>query len=257
MSIFPSLPADAMDEKALAEELLAWATDWEGHEVPAREMVEVAYHTVSPRSVFLKNLPQGSSVLDLGAGDGGLSNYLAWPAPDRSDLSLYALSLSEGALFDRYAGMELGDFEKAPMDFGGRQFDAAICAHFIEHMHGLDRTVEYLRERLKPGGRVYIEWPHPASGRFPTRHDFIGNGLPTSTTNFHDDPTHVEAWSMEQVTDALKAQGFALEAMGRIHLPWLADALKLVAHRHNDITCGTFAVWCKAGFAQYLVASRR
>lgn len=251
----PGIPLDRLDEEELARLLLDWAGAWQGED-PGRDAVDLYYQTISPRTVFLKNLAPGAQVLDMGAGDGGLARHLDWPHPARPDLALYALSLEDAPLFQRYAGVEIGDFEQAPMDFGGRRFDAAICAHFIEHMHSLDRSFDYLRDRLKPGARLYLEWPSPAARRLPPRADIIDQGLPVFISNFHDDKTHVQAWPMEQVLEQLSARGFVLETMGRVHMPWLADAMRLVAHRTDDVVRGTIALWLKTGFAQYLVASR-
>ncbi|MDP3898199.1 MAG: methyltransferase domain-containing protein [Mesorhizobium sp.] len=255
LHIDPTTSFDAMDEGELSALLLKWASTDERQTMSDSE-IQTYMNTVIPRALFFKNLPMNARVLDLGAGDGGLSVYKEWPIPARKDVKMYALSLEWTERFEKYEAVELGDFEKMDPDFGGVRFDGVVCAHFIEHMTSIDHTLDYLDRRIAPGGRMYFEWPHAASKRLPKRQSFIDVGLPTFTTNFFDDQTHVDTWQMSDVAAGLAERGFQIESAGRTYMPYLADALKSIARRNNDIVCGTFAIWLKTGFAQYLVATK-
>src|SRR5664280_1340562 len=72
------------------------------------EKVFEFYHQCHPRTLFLKMLPAGATLLDLGAGDGPMQVFRNWPPPARKDLKLYAFSLRKGKHFDAYDGYELG-----------------------------------------------------------------------------------------------------------------------------------------------------
>lgn len=250
------LPWDSLSAPDMEEYLSAWVSARNLRPAPVASIDEY-YNLVSPRSVFFKTVPADSRVLDLGAGDGGLSVYKVWPLVVRPDVDLFALSLEWTDRFAQYAGVEIGNFETEVLEFGGIKFDAVMCSHFIEHIADLSKVLTYVEARLKSGGRLYLEWPHPQTKLLPRREFFIGRGLPVMTTNFFDDGTHQETWSMEVVAQNLLARGYKIENYGRIHFPFVADCLRDKARDSGDQVAGTFAVWCKTGWAQYLVCSKR
>ena len=61
-----------------------------------------AFHLLSARCRFLKTLPASATVLDIGAGDGGLHVYREWPLFHRRDLRLFAYAGEREGNFDRY-----------------------------------------------------------------------------------------------------------------------------------------------------------
>lgn len=219
--------------------------------------IDTYYATITPRSVFFKNIVPGGELLDLGAGDGTMAVFREWPAFKRSDISMYAVSLAKGERFDQYDGHELGNFEEAFPDFGGRPFDAILCAHFIEHVKDPDRCIRWIAERLKPGGRLYLEWPHSISKRMPTRAVFTALGLDCSTTRFSDDGTHVEAWDTHLICGLLHRYGLMTEIAGRTHYPYLARQMRDAGIKTRNQVYGTFAIWGFVGWAQYVVAARQ
>ncbi|MGH6891392.1 MAG: hypothetical protein ACREEP_03950, partial [Dongiaceae bacterium] len=129
-----------------------------------------------PRIVFLKTLPFGTELLDLGA-DGGLEVHRRWPAPERTDLRIYAYASSKGAKFDAYDGFEVGTWDTAPPDFGGRSFGAVVSSHFIDKIKDPGPLIEWLARRVAPGGRVYLEWPSPFAILLPPNREFAARGI--------------------------------------------------------------------------------
>lgn len=247
---------DAMTREQLEAHLDSWVAS-RGSSHLSNDAVDQYSHLVSPRSIFFRTLPLNANVLDLGAGDGGLSIYKTWPPPiDRPDIKLYALSLEWAERFKEYDGVEIGNFETERLSFGGVKFDAVLCSHFIEHISDLEIVFRFLDDKLAAGARVYFEWPHPHSKVIPPREFFLKRGLPVTTTNFFDDLTHLETWNMQAVVQKIESRGFAIESAGRIHFPFLADRLRDQAKSSNDMSIGTFAVWYKTGWAQYVVWSR-
>ncbi|MFL5289531.1 MAG: hypothetical protein ACJ8AW_53380, partial [Rhodopila sp.] len=93
-----------------------------------------ALHALGPRVRFIKTLPIGASMLDAGAGNGSSILFRTWPAPERPDLAMFAWSGEPGEFFDRFDGHEIGYWPQRPPGFGGRTFDAVLCANFIEHI---------------------------------------------------------------------------------------------------------------------------
>jgi SAM-dependent methyltransferase len=245
-----------MEEEHLATFIMSWIQNWRAPSISIDD-VDTTFNTVTPRSIFIKNLRRGVRLLDVGAGDGTLSVYRRWPIFSRLDIKMYALSLTKGERFDEYDAYELKNFEEIDDVFANIDLQAFVCCHFIEHMTDPRRTIEFFRRRLRPGGRVYLEWPHPISKRMPSRALFINKGIQVSTIRFDDDATHIEAWSMAELSTILTEKGFVIETAGRTHFPFLADELRNHGRMQSDPVRTTLAVWAFVGWAQYLVAVKQ
>jgi SAM-dependent methyltransferase len=251
-----SVPAlDDLSDEELGAAVNKWVRD-RGTIAADLVSVDQAWNLFLPRTAFIKNLPTGSRILDVGAGDGGIAVFKKWPLVEREDLKLYALSLSVGQHFDLYEGYEIKNFEKDPNIFPDVQFDAMVCSHFIEHMSDPAPSIEFFSRKMRRGGRLYLEWPHPISKRIPKRQTLIDEGIQIGTINFFDDGTHIETWPAKQLIDLLEKNGFAMESGGRVYLPWVADQLRNHALADNDLTRLTLAFWAGFGWAQYLILNK-
>jgi 2-polyprenyl-3-methyl-5-hydroxy-6-metoxy-1,4-benzoquinol methylase len=218
--------------------------------------VDQAFNLFMPRSIFLKNLPENSKILDVGAGEGALAIQKQWPMFPRQDLKMYALSLEVGPFFHLYETFEIKNFETDPDIFPGIEFDAMICAHFIEHMSEPAQSIEFFARRIRSGGRLYLEWPHPFTKKLPTSKSLSEQGFDVMTFNFFDDGTHIETWPVEMLLDLLKKNGFVLETGGRVYLPWIGEQMRDHARPEKDKIRLTIGSWAALGWAQYLVLNR-
>lgn len=218
-----------------------------------RERVMELYFTFHPRTAFVKTLPRNAKLVDIGAGDGSLSTFVGWPSPKRPDLEIHAYSLEKGEHFDRFRSYEIGDWNRAPPEFPGTRFDAVVCAHFIEHIADPASFVAWAARKLAPGGRVYLEWPAPASLDLPKREELEAAGVPLIISRFDDDDTHRDLPDADRIVAACLAQGFELEARGIVRLPWIED--EMLAHFRNDSDgfARQAAFWSYTGWSQYLV----
>jgi SAM-dependent methyltransferase len=214
------------------------------------------YFTFHPRTAFLKNLPLAASVADIGAGDGSLSVFRNWPAPERSDLKLHAYSLEKGRLFDDFVSYETGDWNLAPPGFGNIQFDAVVSGHFIEHIADPTSLAAWLQSRLKENGRAYIEWPSENSLELPRQAELAAAGVNLLISRFDDDSTHRELPDREKVRNSLLARGFEIEVEGVIRLPWIEDQLMASLRDSPDPFPRQAAFWLMTGWSQYIVARR-
>jgi SAM-dependent methyltransferase len=252
-----SIQSDGLNEEQMRVYAERWLLEESSGPSLSLEQVDLAFNMVTPRSIFLKNLTVGASVLDLGAGDGTLSIYKEWPLYTRADLRMYALSLEFGKYFDKYDGYELKNFEDANVSIlSDVAISAIVCAHFIEHMKQPESTITLLSDRMRPGGRLYLEWPHEVSKRMPPRLSLLEKGINISTTRFDDDGTHVEAWDMGRIVSLLENNGFKLEVMGRVYFPFLAKELRDHGRQLSDPARLTLGFWSLMGWAQYLVARK-
>lgn len=250
-----SCPSDQMSAAQLRSMLLAFAAATEPS-IHTKVELDNYYSTITPRSIFFKNLPRNATLLDLGAGNGTMSVFKEWPSYKRPDIKMYATSLEKGELFDKYHGYEISNFEKQFPDFPGISLDAVLCAHFIEHLRSPERCIKWISDRLTSGRRLYLEWPHAISKKLPSGAAVRAAGLNVTTVNFSDDRTHVEPWDFRRIKECLSGAQFQIESAGRIHMPYLSSALRNCGKETGDQVYGTFSIWTLVGWAQYIVASK-
>jgi hypothetical protein len=250
-----SIRFDTLSSEQLKDATLAFfqsATDLSEQ----RDDIVYTFNCLMPRLNFLKNVPQGATCLDLGAGEGSLATYRNWPLNKRDDIRLLALSLDQGSLFHLYDGVELRNFETDGEIFAGEDIGAVFCCHFIEHMSDPTATIDFLSRRLTSGSRVYLEWPHEISKRMPSKTWLRDHGVSLFTSHFFDDGSHIEAWDMQTITSLLRARGFGIETLGRVILPHASSRLRDAYAGQNDEVINTMAFWAHFGWAQYLIAEK-
>ena len=218
-----------------------------------RDEVDTWLHLSSPRVRFLKTLPYGASVLDLGAGDGSLALFKNWLTPHRPDIQLYGVSLADGPHKALYDGWENKNFE-VDEPFRGQLFDAVFCSHFVEHIEGgPDRLMPWIASRLAPFGRVYIETPSVFSKTGPRRAALRAAGYLVSTTNFFDDGTHKDTVDLDTLRASFSRSGLFVDESGYWRNPFLEPLLIDLSRETNNEFYATAAVWMATRFAQYAV----
>lgn len=191
-------------------------------------------------------------VLDAGAGpaDGALAH--AFLAPGSRFEAINIVPLAEGsperAAFDIYtvADLDESDLAFAPDD----AYDYVVCSHTIEHLRDGLALVPRLAAKVAPGGRLYLEWPAPASERFPIR----GVGL-----HFRDDASHIRTYTLTEVVAAIEQAGLEVQYAGpRRHWLRIALAPALAAYhalRRRELKL--YDLWDVTGFALVVRAQRR
>jgi SAM-dependent methyltransferase len=110
----------------------------------------------------------------------------------------------ERRAFDRYHQVDLDQTDLSFVPDAG--FDYVICSHTIEHLENGIALVARLCAKVRPGGRLYLEWPSVESQTFPVR----GFGL-----NFFDDGTHKQTFPLETVAAVVEENGLVIEYAGR------------------------------------------
>jgi SAM-dependent methyltransferase len=110
----------------------------------------------------------------------------------------------EQRAFDRYHQVDLDQTDLSFVPDAG--FDYVICSHTIEHLEDGIALVARLCAKVRPGGRLYLEWPSVESQAFPLR----GFGL-----NFFDDGTHKQTFSLETVAAVVEENGLVIRYAGR------------------------------------------
>lgn len=218
----------------------------------SRDALVSLYWQAHPRFLFLKGVPRGAAVLDVGAGSGGLAFWKEWGAPMRRDIRLYGVDRFRGEHFGLYAGTQVADLDAEPLGFEAGFFDAALASHVFEHFRDPAGLLQQLRGRMKPGGRAYIEVPSPASKALPRREEYAARGWPMTISNFFDDGTHVDTFTREQLTAMGAAAGFGVLAAAAIENPYLADTLLARGVAEQDAELVTYGYWARTRWAHHV-----
>lgn len=142
--------------------------------------------------------------------------------------------------------LTLLQFDEIPDSF----FDVIIMSHIIEHLHNGDDVIRGLVKKLKPGGKIYIEYPGEKSTRLPSM---------KRTLNFYDDPTHVRIYSVGEIGEILEKNGFKIKSKGtRRYWPYIVLLpITIITElvKYKFIPGGVF--WDLMGFAEYLYAEKQ
>ncbi|WP_240415973.1 MerR family transcriptional regulator [Paenibacillus periandrae] len=107
-------------------------------------------------------VPQNSTILELGCGDGALWKRNADRVPEGWDVTL--TDLSEGMIHDAKEGLQhrvpSNKFRFIPTDarsipFPDASFDAVLANHMLYHVSERHQCLKEIRRVLKPGGMLF------------------------------------------------------------------------------------------------------
>jgi SAM-dependent methyltransferase len=126
-------------------------------------------------STTLRDLSEGSSLLDVGAGECAYKKYC-------THLDYLAQDIAEYDGSGDGAGLQTGTWDTSQLDFvcdlydipEDRQFDTVFCSEVLEHVVDPVRAVEKLVRLTKPGGRVIITAPFNSLTHFAPYHFCTG-----------------------------------------------------------------------------------
>lgn len=166
------------------------------------------------RALFVSRVPRGGRLLDLGSSDGETLGHMAELRPD-----LHFLSVDLEGAPDRYPnGCEFvrANLETDRLPWPDGSVDAVTCMHLVEHLRELKHLFVEVERVLKPGGRAYVETPHPKTVDWPSAKGEF-------TLNFYDDSTHVKPVTTETLGTAARAGGLESVTNG-ISRNWLFAA---------------------------------
>jgi hypothetical protein len=221
--------------------------------------IEQKFHMSHPRFQALSRM--SGSILDLGAGDGGMGQLIAWPQKQIGK-SLVGCDLEEISTLPKgYSDWVSGGWENIPPEL---KFGGVLAIHVIEHLDCWTHMLRDALERVHNGGYVYVEWPSPETISWPAACDVwtalleMNPGFTTqllSTFNFFDDDSHTDnPPSMEDVLNEMSS--LEIIEHGRLLIPDYATNLVSKGLTDQSKPNVTMGIWAQFGFAQYILAKK-
>lgn len=213
-------------------------------------LIRTLTRRLNPRYAYLP--PPGDApfrILDIGAGpeDGRIAKAL-FPAGHFEAVNIAPLDAEQRDAFDVYHQRDLNNDDLSFLPESG--FDYVISSHTIEHLEDGPRTVAQMCRKVRPGGRIYLEWPSVESETFPIK----GFGL-----NFYDDGTHIRTFPRADIAAVLTAEGFDIEYSGfrRMWLRILIAPLLVIRRSLQLRRLVLYDLWDMTGFCYVIRATRR
>ncbi len=192
-------------------------------------------------------------MLDIGCGNhsAGKANYwfknCVYSGIDKQN---YNNDETDMALMEKYYEIDLEsnveDTDKLPDLY----YDVIVCSHIIEHITTGIRLIEILSKKIKPGGKIYIEFPAVRSLKFPKMY---------GTLNFCDDETHIRLYSIQEVANTLLKSGFLIKKAGTRRNPKriLFFPIILLLDFIKTGKLVAYGFWDILGFAEYVFAEKK
>jgi len=179
----------------------------------------------------LRRRRKDGKVLDLGCGNGFLSNELS-----RLGFNVYGVDSSQsGIQIARQAFPHvqflLGDVEEdlCPELFPAESFDFVVSTEVVEHVYNPRNLAQNAFRLLKPSGQLIISTPY---------HGYVKNLLLALSGKMDGhftalwDGGHIKFWSRETLSGLLAERGFRdLEFTGTGRLPYMWKSMILVARK--------------------------
>jgi len=204
---------------------------------------------IDTRAKFVAEVPADGNLLDLGSSDGQTLRHFFELRPDlhfaAADLVGAPETYPPGTDFKR------SDFDADRLPWADGGFDAITCMHVVEHLQEPGRLISEAARLLKPGGRIYVETPHPKS---LTTRSAWGGGAGNVTMNFFDDPTHVRVVTTDALSRDLRHAGLLPEKSGVSRNLFFAGAYPLYAAARSTSRKRFVAQLHWMGWSAYVVA---
>lgn len=154
-------------------------------------------------SLFLKHLKPDDDVLDFGCGNGSIAKQIVPHTKSICGLevNLYPRALAVGQGLTVY-----GTIAEIPDEV---QFDVIISNHVFEHVVNVVETLQELRKRVRPGGRMILILP-------------LDDWRQKSNANWHaSDPNHhLHTWTPLLIGNTLAEAGFQPQAIRVLTFAW-------------------------------------
>lgn len=151
------------------------------------------------KQAFLKSLPPGARVLDVGCGNNSpRDTKVLRPDIVYTGLDVGDYNQQDAIRYaDRYVVVPPAEFASAIAAHAGTM-DAIVSSHNLEHCDDPQAVLAAMAAALRPGGQLFLAFPCEASVGFPRR---------LGCLNFFDDATHQAVPLWDTVVQSLRSGG--------------------------------------------------
>lgn len=155
---------------------------------------------------FVEGLAPVGDALDLGCGDGRLTELLPARRVTAADVSAVALERARR----RLEGARLTELEPdAPLPLADSEFDLVLCAETIEHVRDVQLLLSEARRVLRPGGALALTTP--AHGRATALRLLLGG----FERRFDPLSPHLRFFTRRSLSGLLEELGFEVRRLER------------------------------------------
>jgi SAM-dependent methyltransferase len=210
-----------------------------------------------PRYRFIRSLPPGALVLDLGCGPFRTMNKLKQLRPDLHFYGVDMLDLHAIALPN--VKFRQCDLEKDVLPFPDEHFDAIFFCHVLEHLHSPYQVIHEIKRTLRPEGLIYIEAPSVRSLFLPSFSILRSKTPFGDDLNFYDNFTHMHPlskralWAFTESCEChLLRLGYVRNPLKTLLSPFLT-VFGLLLFKRRWLCIG---IWELVGWSVYAIAKK-
>ncbi len=150
------------------------------------------------------------SLLDIGCGNGCLMYEARAAGWDVAGLELSA-TFARAVTEDTGMPVRAGNFLDAD-DGPAETYDVVVLRHVLEHLPDPHLAMRRIRERLKPGGLGYLEFPNTGSASYAVKRVLKNMGLRNKKYSAEWRPGHCNEYDRGAFKTLLELTGFELVA---------------------------------------------
>lgn len=164
------------------------------------------------RSDYVRRLPPGARVLEVGCGSGGTGAMaLAHGAASYSGIEISPAAATEAA--GLLTEVVVGDVETMDLPWRDDSFDVLIMSEVLEHLRDPWSVLVRLRPLLTPGGRVLASSPNVAHHRI-LRMQLRGDWPLESSGPM--DCTHLRWFTPKSYAEMFTVCGYTVDSVGPV-----------------------------------------
>lgn len=192
------------------------------------------------------------TILDVGCGNHSAQKAKKWFKNCKYygiDNISYNNTVDDFKLMEGFYNIDLIKDLERMNEISNSFFDVVICSHIIEHLPNGLMVLNILSQKIKPTGKIYIEYPSVKSLSLP---NMFG------TLNFSDDSSHKRVYNIHEIANLLMENKFKIIKAGTRRIKLRIFSIPFVIAYHlikNRRFVGT-TFWDITGFAEYVYAEK-
>ena len=156
-------------------------------------------------SLIYSKINEGQTVLDVGAGDGGLGKALVkWKGCSVDGVTYNEEEYFQISKFYRQAWCFDLDREKITSRISGNKYDVIVCGDVLEHLKNAEQVLSDLLQLIGKDGKIILSIPNVTYG--PALASLLSGNFPRTNEGIFDS-THLRFFDRKQLTHLCERVG--------------------------------------------------